>query len=281
MNTDKLETLWHITVLSNLARGYDKYARVYSKEGIPESTFPNRFFLLRETELSAGIREARGLLERLAIPGNRLLALRTVVPVDALKENTRTDIGRYVESSRIPLDGVAWVDDEINEIRLAPVSIEDASALSFRLLRSELLGYAALLRPRTFSVLPVARGCQAACPFCFSEASVSAEQEQARLNLLSVRRFAESARKRGAKRFVITGGGEPGLVRHEQLLELIRVGREALGKPVLITNGHHLSRHADGNRARVLAVSRHRRRDTDSKRLMNLHTDASAIARTC
>jgi hypothetical protein len=47
MDAGTAETLWHVTVLSNFARGYDKYARVYSKAGIAESTFPDRFFLLR------------------------------------------------------------------------------------------------------------------------------------------------------------------------------------------------------------------------------------------
>ena len=93
------ETLWHITVLSNFMRGYDKYARAYSKSGVPESVFPDRFFLLRQDELDIGIHKAAGLLAKLALPGNRLLALRTQVSSGALKPNTRTGLGRFVESS--------------------------------------------------------------------------------------------------------------------------------------------------------------------------------------
>ena len=34
------------------------------------------------------------------------------------------------------------------------------------------------LRPVTASVLPIAVGCDAKCPFCFSGASISAEMRQ-------------------------------------------------------------------------------------------------------
>ncbi len=285
-----LEPLWHVTVLSNFARGYDKYLRAYSKAGIPESTFPDRFFLLRESELAAGVAKARGLLARLALPGNRLLALRTSVPTAELKENTRTGIGRYVERGSVRLDGVAWLNGDSAQPCLVPVTVEEASALSLRLLCGELRAYDAL-QPRTFSVLPIARGCQAACPFCFSDASVSAEQEQQRLSLAQVRQWASAARQRGAERFVITGGGEPGLVRHETLCELISVGNETLGKAVLITNGHHLARRDeaacgralfDYHRAglRVLAISRHHHDDAVSAKMMSLETDVAAIGRS-
>src|SRR4029450_8229580 len=103
------ETLWHVTVLSNFARGYDKYARVYSKAGIAESTFPDRFFLLPEDELEIGIRKAAALLSKLGLSGNRLLALRTHVPTDLLRANTRTGLGRFIESPSTRVDGVAFV----------------------------------------------------------------------------------------------------------------------------------------------------------------------------
>lgn len=283
MNT---ETLWHITVLSNFARAYDKYTRRYSKEAIPESTFPDQFFLLREQELEVGLRKGAQLLEKMALPGNRLLALKTVVHTGELRDNQRTGIGRYVECGHILLEGTAWVDENG---ALTPVPVEEVMAQSFQLLQPELKPFAAL-QPRTFSVLPIARGCQASCPFCFSEASASAEQDQARLNLERVRVLAEAARLRGAERFVITGGGEPGLVRHQLLCDLIRTGSEAVGKTVLITNGHHLARrdapalnealndyHAAG--LRVLSISRHHHEDAASSQLMSLETDVATVAK--
>lgn len=282
----KTETLWHVIVLSNFARGYDKYARRYSKEAIPESSFPDRFFLLREAELSAGIRKAGGLLAKLGIAGDRLVALRTQVPTEDLRENTRTGIGRYVERGWIRLTGVAWVDEAGNPV---PVIIEEVMAEALRLGHEHLHPFEAL-QPRSFSVLPVARGCQAACPFCFSDASASAEQDQARLDLEAVLHHARKAARRGAERFVITGGGEPGLLRHELMCRLIRAGNP-LGKAVLITNGHHLARKDGDARTRmmedyadaglkVLAVSRHHHDDAASARLMSLETDVAGLART-
>ena len=287
--TPTTETLWHVTVLSNFVRGYDKYARTYGKAGIPESTFPDRFFLLRENELAIGVRKAQPLLEKLALAGNRLIALRTQVEAGQLHPNNRTGLGRYVLRPVIRIDGVAFVDLHPSETRITMISVEETCALSLQLLQPKLHDYGNL-QPRTFSVLPIARGCQASCPFCFSEASASALQEQARLDLDRVSRLVAAARKKGAERFVITGGGEPGLLRHGELRDLIGTGT-ALGKVVLITNGHHLARRPTPDLAAalsdythaglgVLAVSRHHHDDAISARLMNLHTDAAAIATT-
>ncbi|HRQ87369.1 MAG TPA: radical SAM protein, partial [Bacteroidia bacterium] len=218
--------------------------------------------------------------------GDRLVALRTQVPTEDLRENTRTGIGRYVERGWIRLTGVAWVDEAGNPV---PVIIEEVMAEALRLGHEHLHPFEAL-QPRSFSVLPVARGCQAACPFCFSDASASAEQDQARLDLEAVLHHARKAARRGAERFVITGGGEPGLLRHELMCRLIRAGNP-LGKAVLITNGHHLARKDGDARTRmmedyadaglkVLAVSRHHHDDAASARLMSLETDVAGLART-
>lgn len=60
VNPEAPEQLWHVTVLSNFIKGYDKYACTYSKSGIPESRFPDRFFLLRPGELDVGVAKAGG-----------------------------------------------------------------------------------------------------------------------------------------------------------------------------------------------------------------------------
>ncbi len=283
------ETLWHVTVLSNLIRGYDKYTRTYSKANIPECTFQDRFFLLREGDLHHGVAKAKTLLHRLSLTENRLIALRTTVPTHELRDNTRTGIGIFVERGHITLNAVGWVNnDETSQPEIIP--IEEACALSLRLLHPELYPFEDL-RPRSFSVLPVAKGCQAACPFCFSDASVSAEQDQARLDLSRVRQIANIACARGAERFVITGGGEPGLLRHEKLCALIATGTAAIGKSVLITNAHHLAQRSNMECAqmlsdyhnaglRVLAISRHHHNDERSKNIMSLDTDVAAIATT-
>src|SRR5262245_61649827 len=128
-----METLHHVTVLSNFARGYDKYARVYSKAGIPESSFPDLFFLLRRDELAIGVRKATGLLARLNLPGNRLIALRTRVPTESLHANLRTGLGRFIVSPEIAIDGVAFVDGDTRDLQLTPVAIEEATARSLQL----------------------------------------------------------------------------------------------------------------------------------------------------
>jgi pyruvate-formate lyase-activating enzyme len=290
MMNAETEPLWHVTVLSNFVRGFEKYSRLYSKARIPESAFPDRFFLLAEDEMRIGVSKAGRLLAKLNVPGNRLIALQTRVAAGALKANARTGLGRYVESPEIRVEDVAFVEEDGAVVRRIPSSVEEMSALSLRLAQPDLAGYGEL-RPRSFSVLPIARGCQASCPFCFSEASASAEQEQARLDLGRVAAFARAARQRGAERFVITGGGEPGLVRDDPLCELISAGSEALGKSVLITNGHHLAgrapeelqatlRRYSGAGLNVLAISRHHHDDDTSARLMQLRTNVAAVAGT-
>jgi organic radical activating enzyme len=139
------------------------------------------------------------------------------------------------------------------------------------------------------SLLPIARGCQAKCPFCFSEASVSAVQEQSRINLEHVESLALNCRERGAERFVITGGGEPGLVKHSALLDFIRLGHRIFGKTVLITNGHHLSSLDEDERLSrlsdydaagldVLAVSRHHAAHATNARIMSLDVQTQTLA---
>ena len=281
---------YHVTVLSNFARGFDKYSRTYSKAGIAESTFADRFFLLRREDLAIGLAKAERLLQRLQLPGNRLIALETRVDPTALRPNLQTGLGEFIEQPWIHLIAVHDVQQTDSGLQLAPLEIEAAASLSLQLLQPNFHAYSAL-QPRTFSILPIAQGCQAACPFCFSEASVSAEQEQLRLGLETIKSFALAAKTRGASRFVITGGGEPGLVPHPRLTELIRTGTASLGKGVLITNGHHLGKLSESNRAaalrdyhaaglQVLAISRHHHDDRASEQLMKLHTPVADIART-
>lgn len=288
MNTP-VETLWHITVLSNFARGFDKYTRTYSKAAIPESTYPDRFFLLKETEIGIGMKKAAALLEKLSLPGNRLIALQTHIPATDLRANTNTGLGRYIESGTIRLGGIAFIEGA-GATRLVSTTTEEATALSLRICQPELADYETL-RPRTFSVLPIARGCQANCPFCFSEASASAEQAQATLDSDRILRLADAARQRGAERFVITGGGEPGLLKHDLLCRLITAGSTRFDKTVLITNGHHLAKATEEDRAamfndygraglRVLSISRHHHDDGVCAKLMSLNTDVAAIATT-
>ena len=259
--------MFHVTVLSNFARAYDKYGRVYDKARIAESTYPHEFYVLGEHELAIGIAKARRLLDRLALPGDALIALRT--NVTELAPNARTGLGQVYVSGRLPIEAVHPVVGDA----LGPAwTIEQAMARSLAL---RAFAPYAELRPRSISFLPVARGCQAACSFCFSDASVSANQHQAPLDAQINARWLDAAVARGAERAVITGGGEPTLLRWPALLELVRACRERIGKVVLITNGIALAASARIAELRaaglgVLAVSRHHRDEARNASLMKI-----------
>ncbi len=229
---------YHVTVLSNFARGYDKYSGAYSKRGIPESTFPDRFFLLDRRDLGIGIAKASGLLEKLGLPGDGLIALETRVLGEVLRPNARTGLGRYLQSPEIHLTRVHGVT---TNGALVPWSVEDAMAMALRVLHPNLLAYE-VLRPRSVSLLPVARGCQARCAFCFSRASISADQASGTLDVESATFALGVGRRRGAERAVVTGGGDPGLLPFPRLLTLVRACADQFPhKTVLITNGAFLA----------------------------------------
>ncbi|HWB03553.1 MAG TPA: radical SAM protein [Verrucomicrobiales bacterium] len=282
------ETVYHITVLSNFARGYDKYRRVYTKTGIPESAYPDRFYVLREDELAIGVRKAGALLTKLNLPGNRLIALRTSLPPAGLQPNERNGLGRVWPHRDLPLEAVCDVQECAEEFCAVPIPLEDAAADSLRLLRGDLMTYESL-QPRTVSVLPIARGCQAACPFCFSDASVSAAQEQGKVDFERVEKILHAGKLQGASRAVITGGGEPTLLREEPMRELIGSCAREFKKVVLITNGY---RHAHMEEARciealaglaraglsVLNVSRHHHDETRNTAVMKLATASGRLA---
>jgi molybdenum cofactor biosynthesis enzyme MoaA len=271
------ETLYHVTALSNFARGFDKYSMSYCKTGIPESTFPDRFFLLRRNELDIGVQKASRLIDKVGLQGNRLIALETEVEGNQLQPNKVNGRGHFIQSNRISLTKV----HQLNERQLLPLAVEDAMAASLRLLSRDLLPFPGL-RPRAISFLPVALACQAKCPFCFSKASVSVDQMAAKPDWLRIRTWLERAWARGAERAVITGGGEPTLWREEWLLQLISACARRFEKVVLITNAHVIASPSTDqvNRLsklyeaglRVLAVSRHHYDAEQNQRLMRLET---------
>jgi pyruvate-formate lyase-activating enzyme len=282
-----VEQLFHVTLLSNLARGFDKYARSYSKAGIPESRFPDRFYLLRREELRVGVAKAQSLLERTRLPGDRMLAIETSAATDELFPNRQTGLGRYVERDWVAVESLHWAD---SQFLLTPVRIEDAYAQSLRALTPTMKSYVEL-RPRSVSVLPVAIGCQAACPFCYSKASASADQATLPIDVPRLRAVLCDARKRGAARAVITGGGEPGLLRFDRLVELVNECAAVLPKVVLITNGYFLEELSDADRADklmalenaglgVLSVSHHHHDAPANTRIMKLDAHPERIAAT-
>jgi pyruvate-formate lyase-activating enzyme len=123
----------------------------------------------------------------------------------------------------------------------------------------------------TASVLPVRVACNLQCPFCFSKSSISALAREQSLRGRDVPGYYRFARARGATRLVVTGGGEP-LLRADDVLWLVELGREVFGEIALFTNGTYLTRDlADRLRSAglsYLCYSRHAASDADNEALM-------------
>ncbi len=152
--------LYHVILLSNFARAFDKYQRLYRKSAIPESTYPNEFYVLPEDQLEIGVAKASSLRERLQIPGDELLALETMLPPEAVHRNLRNGRGLVWPSPDLPVSRLYAVrpNGRLGE----PIKLEEAMAKSLALHASTFAPYADL-RPRSLSFLPIAKGCQAAC----------------------------------------------------------------------------------------------------------------------
>jgi len=279
--------MYHVTVLSNFARAFNKYQRLYQKSAIPQSTYPDEFYVLPADALEIGITKASGLRDRLGVPGDTLLALEAVLPKERVRPNSRNGVGFIWPSPDLPVSGLFAIDP--NGRLSARLSIEDTTARSFALHDDRFRPFASL-RPRSLSFLPIANGCQAACPFCFSDASVSAEQKQARIDWENTEHWIQTAHQRGAERAVVTGGGEPTILRWSELIRLIRSCHTHFQKIVLITNGVKLAEvqpDSAGERLAelhdaglsVLAISRHHHSEAVNARLMNLETRSGDLLR--
>jgi organic radical activating enzyme len=242
---------------------------------------------LRREELKIGVAKAQSLLNKTRLPGDQMLAIETRAATDELRPNQSTGLGRYVERDWVDVESMHLVDAHG---ALTRVRIEEAYAQSVRALTPTMKSYAEL-RPRSVSVLPVAIGCQAACPFCYSKASASAEQATLPIDISKLRAVLGAAKSLGAARAVITGGGEPGLLRFDRLVQLVAECAAVLPKVVLITNGYFLEELAETERANrllaladaglsVLSVSHHHYDADANSRIMNLDSHPDRIAAT-
>lgn len=166
-------SFYYATVLSNFSHAYDKYSREYRKSLIPQSAYPDEFYLLNRDEISFGVDKARTLSTKLAIPEDRVLVLRAELSEERVHKNTRSGVGWILLSPNLPVQAV-YLPDNAGALGES-VPVEEAMAKSLKLNSARFKAYAELA-PRSVSFLPISQGCQAACPFCFSEASVSRDQ---------------------------------------------------------------------------------------------------------
>jgi MoaA/NifB/PqqE/SkfB family radical SAM enzyme len=124
----------------------------------------------------------------------------------------------------------------------------------------------------TCSVLPIRVACNLHCPFCFSKSSVSAlKAERTDWRTMDVAGYYRFAKERGASRLVITGGGEP-LLRPDDVVYLVTLGRRCFDEVACFTNGTYLTselsqRLADAGLS-YLCWSRHATADEANRSLM-------------
>lgn len=269
--------------LSNWLVGFERYGFRWTKARIEGSRHPDAFYMLREDEpWTPGLAKTRRLIAKLGRAHDRVVALRARLPVGpaGMLPNTvtGTGIGWRWPAPEIPLHGVAWVDDGD---ALVPTRHEEISAAAFRLEGRWLRAWSEC-RPRSMSVLPIAKACQASCGFCFSKASVSTLVRPASAMLERWLRWASLARTRGAERAVVTGGGEPTLLPRADLLALVAGLAERFPSTLLITNGARLDaewlRELRAAGLTTLAISRHGGGPAEDAALMGLAVDSRRLA---
>lgn len=220
---------YHVIPLSNFILGFSKYETTYDKNLVPNNKFPNQFYLLEMIDIQIGIDKTLDLIEKLNIKNNVPLVIET--KQDNVKPNIRNNKGVYIETTKIQVNNVFLV---ING-SLHPILFEDATAKAYDLNFNQYNFQT--LTPRSISILPIAKGCQAKCKFCFSESSISVDQKNTSLDFNIIGHVLQQSSEKGAIRAVITGGGEPGLLPKNQLVSLIELCHSYFKKTVLISNG--------------------------------------------
>lgn len=124
----------------------------------------------------------------------------------------------------------------------------------------------------TCSVLPVRFACNLSCSFCFSKSSLSAlRRDHMDWSDVDVESYYAFAVERGARRLVITGGGEP-LLKPDAVVSLIERARPFFSEVACFTNGSHLTstlaRRLDRAGLSYLCYSRHHHDDEACRALM-------------
>lgn len=285
----RFETLilqYHVTLLSNFLFAFDKYSKQYDKSKIPQSSYPGLFFLLDRENISIGIAKYSALLDKLNQPHNRLIVIETWVEKADLNENNRTGtgLGRYIESNIITVNAVY----EIDSGQLIKAKIEDIVADAYQHIAPSFNEFR-YLKPRSVSILPIAKGCQASCSFCFSNASLSRDVSKRVLSRQTIEFALRQAKQAGAERAVITGGGEPGLMPIAKLVDMIKQCRRYFSKVVLISNGYFVSNAAQPDLIleklanaglSVLSISHHHNDSHINKAIMNLDVSMEIIAQS-
>lgn len=162
---------------------------------------------------------------------------------------------------------------------------EDITALAYKLKKQNDWKK---LTPRTLSFLPVARACQASCKFCFSEASLSKDQKKRIKDFDDLEYWCKRAADSGAERFVITGGGEPTIIGHDEIRKALNISSQYFSKNVLVTNGMHISdleppeikeklKELHNAGLSIFAISYHHYEQEENTNIMGVDTKAERV----
>jgi pyruvate-formate lyase-activating enzyme len=279
------QNYYHVTIASNFVKGFDKYRKIYSKGNLPFSTFSEQFFILKRYELEIGIQKAQRLLQKVGIEKDFLIILETDIGALKTYNDHETGLAQYIKQNYIDLVAVYTLEDDRD---LKSICIEELMAKSFEL-NFDLERDYFQIKPRSISILPVKNGCQASCDFCFSTYSVSEDLEKGLLQPNVIESYLQLAKAKGASRAVITGGGEPTLIPHEKLLELIELCAYYFPeKVVLISNVYNYAKEEPSKILALLndledkgltdlSISRHHYDDAKNEAIMKLHTPVENI----
>lgn len=270
---------YYFTVLSNWIAGYDRYKQIYSKDLIKESTFPDKFFLVDDDCSLIGFEKAYKLLNKLNILDNKIIRISVAVDNEPKPEQK----GFSIQQNYIKVKKICFYIGGTKQ----ESSIEDITAMAYKLHNNKLYEYNEL-KPRSISILPIASACQAKCWFCFSESSISIEKEKFIVDLSNLNNICKKGCALGVKRFVITGGGEPTLLKEDILLKIIQIAKGYFPTVLMITNGHELSKLNDNDLLKkiqslinagltTLAISRHHYDLSKNANIMGLKIDSDRI----
>lgn len=276
---------YHVTLCSNLIKGFDKYKLEYDKSNIENLKY-SQLFLLKKEDLTIGIEKYKKVLEKHGKQNDYLIILETDLnEEDVLLNNvTGTNVGYYKKESSNKIK-ISKIYDLDNNEQVIEELIADSYSMNYQ--SHEFVNYN-VIKPRTISFLPIAIGCNAGCPFCFSKNSISLVAKQKLVPTSVLKPYYEKAKEFGVKRSVITGGGEPSLVKEEKLHEYIRFMKEYVEKVVMISNGQVYTKGTveetikkvkalEENGLDVLAISRHGYDNDLNTKLMYLDTNTEQL----
>lgn len=277
--------MFYFTLLSNFIFGFDKYEKTYDKKRLKNKTFSNQFFLLYENELLIGYEKAKKILEKHGKENDEIICLEAETNLK-LFNNHKSGVGQYIKSSKIKINNVYLTKINNNVVLLEKIRIEDLTSKSYMINTTE--KNVKNLKPRSVSILPIAIGCQAKCSFCFSKYSASTDIHNKSLDFDLINNLLLKSKNNGATRAVITGGGEPTMLKDDELLKLIKLMSSHFKTLLMITNSYKYTlmskdeiylklKELKSNGLTRIGVSRHHYCLEKNTKLMNLKIESEKI----